>query len=142
MPVQALLDAVRRGESVDGFLERQPDLSRDQVRAVLAFALEQLIERERIPAQTPQASLLPRSDERGVIVNGADLRANQVVGRKVLCPACRTMVFQLWPEGWDSHAEHRCAGITAVDPVRRKAEFKRRYGHLFRADERATRART
>jgi uncharacterized protein (DUF433 family) len=132
VPVEALLDAVRRGEPVDRFLERYPDLTREQVNAVLAYALGELIERERIPPAPPQGSLLPRTDERGVIVNAADLRPDQVVGRKVLCPACRTLVFKTWPEGWDAHAEHKCSGVTANDPTRRKAEFKRRYGSLFR----------
>ena len=132
VPVELLLESVRRGEALDRFLERHPDLTRDQVNAVLAYALGELIERERIPPPPPQGSLLPRVDERGVIVNAADLRPDQVVGKKVLCPACRSLVFKTWPEGWDAHAEHKCSGVTATDPARRKAEFKRRYGALFR----------
>ncbi len=136
VPVRALLDWVRRGEPVEGFLEQHADLTREQVQAVLVHALGELIERERIPPAPPQGSLLPRTDERGVIVNTADLRPDQVVGRKVLCPACRSLVFKTWPEGWDAHAEHKCSGVTANDPVRRKAEFKRRYSYLFRTDRR------
>jgi len=132
VPVQSLLDSIRRGESLDRFLERWPELDLKQVLAVMAWALDDLIQRERIPPSPPQASLLPRTDDKGVINNAADLSADQVVGRKVLCPACRKLVFRSWPEGWDAHAEHRCAGITAVDPTRRKNEFKKRYGHLFR----------
>jgi hypothetical protein len=132
VPVQALLESIRRGESPERFLEHWPELGLEQVQAVLSLALEDLIKRERIPPPPPQASLLPRTDPKGVIQNGDELSADQVVGRKVLCPACRKLVFQSWPEGWDAHAEHRCAGITAVDPVRRKGEFKKRYGHLFR----------
>lgn len=136
VPVQAYLDSVRRGESTAAFLERYPELGPDQVRAVLIYVLEDLIERERIPPAPPQASLLPRTDERGVITNAAELSADQVVGRKVRCPACRTLVFQSWPEGWDSHAEHKCSGITALDGETRKGEFKKRYGHLFKAERR------
>jgi uncharacterized protein (DUF433 family) len=132
VPVDALLDTIRRGESIDRFLDWHPDLTREQVNAVLAYALGELIERERIPPPPPQGSLLPRMDDRGVIVNAADLRPDQVVGRKVLCPACRSLVFKTWPEGWDAHAEHKCSGVTANDPARRKSEFKRRYGFLFR----------
>jgi len=132
VPIEALLDSVRKGEPVDRFLERFPELSRDQVTAVLTHALAEIIERERIPPVPPQVSLLPRVDDRGVIVNPADLRPDQVVGKKVLCPACRSLVFKTWPEGWDAHAEHKCSGVTANDPARRKAEFKRRYGFLFR----------
>ncbi|HKP30406.1 MAG TPA: DUF433 domain-containing protein [Gemmatimonadales bacterium] len=132
IPVEALLESVRKGESIDRFLERFPELSRDQVTAVLAHALSEVIERERVPPAPPQGSLLPRLDDRGAIMNAADLRPDQVVGKKVLCPACRLLVFKTWPEGWDAHAEHKCPGITANDPVRRKSEYKRRYGYLFR----------
>src|SRR4030095_957420 len=105
------------------------------VKAVLSLALEDLIRRERIPPAPPQVSLLPRTDGKDVIQNADELSADQVVGRKVLCPACRKLVFQSWPEGWDAHAEHRCAGVTATDPARRKTEFKKRYGHLFRSPQ-------
>lgn len=132
VPVDALLESVRRGESVDRFLDRYPDLTKEQVSAVLSHALGELIERERVPPAPPQGSLLPRTDEKGVIVNATDLRPDQVVGRKVLCPACRSLVFKTWPEGWDAHAEHKCSGLTSNDPARRKSEFKRRYGFLFR----------
>ena len=132
VPIEALLESVRKGENVDRFLERFPELSREQVTAVLAHALAEVIERERIPPDPSQGSLLPRVDDRGVIVNAADLRPDQVVGKKVLCPACRSLVFKTWPEGWDAHAEHKCSGVTANDPARRKSEFKRRYGFLFR----------
>jgi hypothetical protein len=117
---------------MESFLDTRPDLSADRVRDVVIYALDELIARERIPAGPPQASLLPRTDNRGVITNAADLTADLVVGRRVLCPACRGLQFRSWPEGWDSHAEHRCSGILAVEPRARKAEFKRRYGHLFR----------
>jgi uncharacterized protein (DUF433 family) len=129
--VQALLDHLRRAESLEGFAERWPQLSRAQVAEVLGLALEQLIVRERIPVGPPQASLLPRQDDRGVITNAGELVAHQVTGRRVRCPACGSLVFKVWPEGWDSHAEHRCAGLSAAEGEARKAEFKRRYGHLF-----------
>jgi uncharacterized protein (DUF433 family) len=132
VPVQALLEHVRRNGDLDAFLARWPELDRELVLAVFALALEQLIQRERVAPAPPQGSLLPRYDEHGVIVNAGDLRSDQVTRRKVLCPACRALVFQLWPEGWDSHAEHRCSGITAIDPQARKREFKKRYQHLFR----------
>ncbi len=132
IPVQALLDHLRDGGDVEAFLLAWPGLSAGQVHAVLTYALEGLIDRERIPLGPPQASLLPRTDGRGVVTNADELTADLVVGHRVLCPSCRLLVFQSWPEGWDSHAEHRCSGLTATDPARRKAEFKRRYEHLFR----------
>lgn len=133
VPLQLVLDGLRRGESVSQLVAAHPGLTEAQVRSVLAWALEELIARERLPVGPPQASLLPRVRE-GVITNTGELRADQVVGRKALCPACGRLVFQSWPEGWDSHAEHRCAGVTAVDGEERKAEFRRRYQYLFKAD--------
>jgi hypothetical protein len=38
----------------------------------------------------------------------------------------------LWPEGWDSHAAHRCEGIEAEGAEARKQEFKTRFAGLFR----------
>jgi hypothetical protein len=131
--VQVLVDHLRTGGDLDAFLERCPELTRELVLAVCAHALDELIARERVPPAPPQGSLLPRVDQAGVIVNAADLRSDQVTNRKVLCPACRGLVFQKWPEGWDSHAEHRCSGVTAIDAEGRKREFKRRYRHLFQA---------
>jgi hypothetical protein len=132
VPVQTLLDHVRAGRDLQDYLDVHPDLPPALVREVLVLALAELIRREQLPPAPSQASLLPRTDERGVITNPSELRADLVVGRRVLCPACRTLVFRAWPEGWDAHAEHKCAGITAVEGRARKAEFKRRYGHLFR----------
>lgn len=130
--MQALLDHVRKGGDEAGFLVRYPELEAAALKAVVSLALEQLIQRERVAAAPPQGSLLPRYDDQGVLVNAAELRASLVTHRKVLCPACRVLVFRRWPEGWDAHAEHRCSGITAIEPAARKREFKRRYAHLFK----------
>ena len=135
IPLQVLLDGLKRGDGIGRLLETHPELTETQVRAVLSWALEELITRERLPIGPPQASLLPRVKD-GVITNTGELRADQVTGKKALCPACGRLVFQAWPEGWDSHVEHRCAGVTAVDAEARKAEFKRRYEYLFRAEGR------
>lgn len=135
IPLQVLLESLERGDGVAHLLETCPELGESQVRAVLAWALRELIARERLPTGPPQASLLPRVKD-GVITNTGELRADQVTGRKAVCPACGRLVFQSWPEGWDSHVEHRCAGVTAVDAEERKAEFKRRYEYLFRAEGR------
>lgn len=126
------MDHLRGGGDLASFLATRSELAGPQVTDAVVYALVELIARERIEVGPSQASLLPRLDARGVITNTGDLRADQVVGRKTLCPACRTLVFQAWPEGWDSHAEHRCSGILANRPADRKTEFKRRYGHLFR----------
>ena len=48
-----------------------------------------------------------------------------------MCPGCQAFEFKRWPYGWDSHAAHRCEGLTEVDPEERKAEFKRRFGTAF-----------
>lgn len=69
----------------------------------------------------------------GVITNGADLSAADVAHKKVICPACGVFVFQMWPEGWDAHAAHRCAGLCATPVDDRKREFRSRFSHLFRS---------
>lgn len=68
----------------------------------------------------------------GVIVNAADLTPDDLAQERVLCPACGDKTFAMWPEGWDSHAAHRCAGVPGANPEERKAAFKQAYGHLFR----------
>ena len=68
----------------------------------------------------------------GAIINVLELRAAQVSHEKVLCPACHDFVFQMWPEGWDGHAGYKCAGLAASSIEDRKAEFKTRFGFLFR----------
>jgi uncharacterized protein (DUF433 family) len=40
VPVQALLDTLADGDSIDGFLEGWPDVSRDQAEAVLRWQQE------------------------------------------------------------------------------------------------------
>jgi hypothetical protein len=68
----------------------------------------------------------------GVILNAKDLTAGDLAQERVLCPACGDKTFAMWPEGWDSHAAHRCSGLCGTTPEARKAAFKREFGHLFR----------
>ncbi len=49
------------------------------------------------------------------------------------CPACHAHTFARWPFGWDAHAAHKCTGLSATDPDRRKAEFRSRFAHWFRS---------
>jgi len=72
--------------------------------------------------------MAPKHD---VIRDVTNSTVDDVVHRRVLCPACGQKVFEMWPEGWDAHAEHRCAGLSGVTPEERKAEFKSRFRHLF-----------
>jgi hypothetical protein len=74
---------------------------------------------------------LVNRDADGAITNAADLVAEDVVGEKVLCPACGRKTFASWPEGWDGHAGHACT-IEGDTPEERKTVFKRRYRLLFR----------
>ena len=132
IPVKALIDHLDRGGSLDEFGRRNPQVSRDILNAACALGLEALTIAIPLEAVVEQASLLPRTDDEGAIANGEELAASAVVGRKVRCPACRTLVFKSWPEGWDAHAGRRCRGLVGKDERSRKAEFKRRYQHLFR----------
>jgi hypothetical protein len=75
---------------------------------------------------------MPVRDANGAILNADQLKVDNVVHERVLCPACGDHVFEHWPFGWDPHSAHRCGGIAATTERARKAEFKRRYRHLFR----------
>jgi uncharacterized protein (DUF433 family) len=132
VPVSKLIDHLDRGGTIAEFLHRHPQLSRDLVNAACALGLEALLGTVPLEPVLEQASLLPRVNGAGVIVNPEELGAGQVIGRRVRCPACRTLVFKSWPEGWDSHVATRCRGVKGRDETARKAEFKRRYEHLFR----------
>lgn len=69
--------------------------------------------------------------ETDLIDNTEGLSVQDVVNRRVLCPACKEKVFSQWPLGWDSHAA-RCKGIDGINSTDRKKSFKSRYRHLFR----------
>jgi uncharacterized protein (DUF433 family) len=132
IPVKTFVDHLDRGGSVEEFVQRNPQISKDQLLAACALGLEILTATVPLEPVIEQGSLLPRLDPSGAIVNALELGAPQVVGKRVLCPACRTLVFRSWPEGWDGHAARRCRGLKAKDSGPRKAEFKRRFEHLFR----------
>jgi uncharacterized protein (DUF433 family) len=132
VPVRQLLEHLDRGKELEAFLDMHPALDAAVVRETLALGLEALLRDIPLERGPQQRSLLPRLDPAGVIVNAEELSVDQVVGKRVRCPACRMLDFRSWPEGWDAHAAARCRGINAADPEVRKAEFKRRFGQLFR----------
>ncbi|MGQ0703902.1 MAG: DUF433 domain-containing protein [Gemmatimonadales bacterium] len=132
VPVRALVEALDRGAGLDGFLSANPEVSREIALQALALGLEALLRDIPLEPGPSQRSLLPRHDPAGVILNAEELSVDQVVGKRVRCPACRMLAFRSWPEGWDAHAATRCRGIPGSSAEARKAEFKRRYGHLFR----------
>jgi hypothetical protein len=76
----------------------------------------------------------PRIDAHGTILNADELTAVEVAGKRVLCPGCGGKVFEMWPGGWDAHAAHVCHGATGPTEEVRKADFRRKFGHLFRGD--------
>lgn len=132
IPVRLLLEHLDRGKDLDAFAQAHPELPREVLQGALALGLEALLKAVPLAPGPTQRSLLPRLDAAGVIVNAEELSVGQVVGKRVRCPACRMLVFQSWPEGWDGHAAMRCRGIQATGAEARKSEFKRRYGQLFR----------
>ena len=73
-----------------------------------------------------------RRNSDGIVINASELVVDEVVGDRVLCPACHDKVFQVWPEGWDAHAAHRCSGVAGNSEQERKANFKNRWSQLFR----------
>jgi len=132
IPVRSLMEHLDRGKDLESFFDAHPELPRDVVLGALALGLEALLKQVPLDRGPSQRSLLPRLDSAGVIVNAEELSVGQVVGKRVRCPACRMLVFQSWPEGWDAHAATRCRGIQGATPSARKSEFKRRYAQLFR----------
>jgi uncharacterized protein (DUF433 family) len=132
VPVRALIEHVDQGGDLQTFLERHRTLSPEVALAAIALGLEALL--NQVPTEPPptQRSLLPRYDRSGAILNAEELRADQVVGHRVVCPGCRRLVFKSWPEGWDGHAAGPCRGLTGKTPDARKAEFKTKFGGLFR----------
>ena len=73
-----------------------------------------------------------KRDASEVIKDANDRSVDDVVGKQVLCPACRDFVFKKWSDGWDAHAAYRCKGVAGATPEERKATFKNLYQHLFR----------
>lgn len=132
VPVRWLQEHLDRGKELESFLREHPQLNPEVVRQALALGLEALLSDIPLEPTRQQRSLLPRVDAAGVIVNAEELAVDQVVGKRVRCPACRMLVFRSWPEGWDAHAAMRCRGVSGASPEARKTEFKRRYGQLFR----------
>ena len=130
--VRSLLEHLDKGKSLDTFLTAHSELRPELVLHALALGLEALLRDVPLDRGPRQRSLLPSVNAAGVIQNAEELTVGQVVGKQVRCPACRTLVFTSWPEGWDAHAASRCRGLPGNDPETRKAEFKRRYGQLFR----------
>lgn len=133
VPVRQLLEHLDRGKDLGTFAAQYPEIRAEVLQDALALGLEALLKAVPLEPGPTQRSLLPRNDPAGVIVNAEELSVDQVVGKRVRCPACRMLVFQSWPEGWDGHAAMRCRGIKATGAESRKAEFKRRFGQLFRS---------
>lgn len=132
LPVRALLEHLDRGRDPAAFLAAHPELPADVMYGALALGLEALLREVPLEAGPAQVSLLPRLTASGAIANAEELSVEQVVGKRVRCPACRMLTFRSWPEGWDAHAASRCRGLPGGDVESRKSQFKQRYGHLFR----------
>lgn len=86
------------------------------------------------PVRPPPSPRPVRRDAAGVILNAEELTADEVAMQRVACPACNEKIFEEWSAGWDAHAgsASECRGLTASEYVERKAEFRRRFCHLFR----------
>jgi hypothetical protein len=132
VPVTLLLDHLDRGGDLTEFVARYPAVSKEMAAAACALGLEALLANVPLEPRSAQRSLLPRTDRQGVITNAEELAVGSVIGKRVLCPSCRQLVFKSWPEGWDGHAARRCRGLPRGSAEMRKTEFKTRYGHLFR----------
>lgn len=110
-----------------------------KLAAAKAGATKQAAAKPAAPRTDPNAPESPaiRRDVNGVIINAAELTADDVALQRVLCPACERKVFKSWPLGWDAHAAHPCPGVAMGNDAERKAEYRRRYKHLFRDEGKA-----
>ncbi len=101
-----------------------------------ALELDRLISRS--PASPTEArSQVPRSSKRQAprsdgALDPDLLDADSAVNQAVLCPACRSKVFKVWPLGWDAHAAFACKGLPPGVPESRKRDFRARFARLFR----------
>jgi len=124
----------------------------DQLDAYLSAWVAALDEGDRLALGEPpdDAIWVPRTNalatrvdfewkDRAVERDVAPIRTSRRSGptamptgnRSLVCPACNEHTFQRWPWGWDAHAAHRCSGLSMEDPAERKAEYRRRFAHLF-----------
>jgi hypothetical protein len=81
--------------------------------------------------ESPPANTLPMARR---VANETTRRAKvygHVDPSPRVCPACGLHTFRRWPWGWDAHAAHKCAGLSAQDPEARKAEYRARFGEHF-----------
>ncbi|MGU9950771.1 MAG: Swt1 family HEPN domain-containing protein [Gammaproteobacteria bacterium WSBS_2016_MAG_OTU1] len=99
-------------------------------------ATEEKIELEKIEKEFGDfvRSTQPQKPD---IVNGAieineNHTADNISGKKVLCPACEKFYFKTWPLGWDGHAL-KCSGLSKNSHSERKSEFLHRFGYLIKA---------
>ena len=73
----------------------------------------------------------PVADQHGTILNALVLTADQITHKRVRCPVCSMKDFAMWPEGWDAHAAHKCAGLDDGPAEQRKQQFHAATRHLF-----------
>lgn len=80
------------------------------------------------PPRPAVARLAPpwQAAQEGVITNVDGLTAGDVIGKRVLCPACRETIFKSWPGGWDAHVGSKCAGATGANEEERKSAWSQR----------------
>jgi hypothetical protein len=113
----------------------------DKLDAYLSAWVASLEESNRIPYGEPpdDAIWIPKTNHglkvkyaAGSTDGNPKIQATQAVkpstpAYKILCPGCGKFEFKHWPLGWDAHAAHKCAGVKAIDPKERKAEYRRKY---------------
>ena len=100
---------------------------------VVFFAVERSKLNESLPTEAASANRrMAMVGNEEVITNAEKLTAAEVIGRRVLCPACHKKEFKTWPMGWDSHVAHACPGVSGDTQSQRKALFKNTFAHLFK----------
>jgi hypothetical protein len=57
--------------------------------------------------------------------NGGRVKKKKKFPKGHSCPLCER-AFQVWPIGWDGHAEYRCPAVARFPQTERKSQYKRR----------------
>ncbi len=110
---------------------------RDIADDVLFFAVEW--SRWSAPApsnpdvKSPKKPTPPVPNGDDVIINTEGLTWREVINKQVKCPCCHDKVFKKWPLGWDPHSRFNCPNAHGGSPDEKQADFRKRFGHLFRS---------
>lgn len=134
-PADPLLTEIAWGtrhDCLDAYLSRWVASLAEADRVAFGCEPEAVIWSPRLPdasrSSSPRGGAKPASAPR---TSGASEATASSGKGTFLCPGCGGHLFKRWPWGWDGHAAYTCTGLIATTPDGRKAEYRRRFAHLF-----------